>query len=199
MDTEELANVLQAEKTRIDQLDINDAVFNIYQRLHAEDFNVKELVARHMYDFIGDFSRNDRIYNLSTLYIVLRENGYEKERCAKLITYLNGNDLFEAFKLEFAEDVLEKMAESHVAFYPFDETANWDHCEHEVIRIVELLHDFLGTVLFSYRNVIVNNCSKETAQSNIDREYRKIAEFARQNCCEDILPKLDDIRKHYLD
>lgn len=199
MDTEELADALQTEKTRIDQLDINDIVFNIYQRLHAEDFNVKELVALHMYDFIGDLGSNSRIYNLSTLYIVLRENGYEKDHCAKLITYLNANDLFEAFSLDFAEDILEKMAESHVAFYPFDETTNWAHCEHEVRHIVDLLHDFLGTVLFSYRDVNRHKCLKEMAQSDIDKKYRKIVEFAKRNCCEDILPKLDIICKHYLD
>lgn len=203
MDTENLVEALKTEKSRIDQLGINEIVFNIYQRLYANDARVGELIARHMYDFIGRLSSHSRIYHLSTLYVILKECNCDEDVSAglykDLITYLNSNDLFENFGLKFAEDILDKMAENRVAFYSFDETTNYEHCEHEVTYIVDLLHSFLGTIVFSYRDVHLNNYSKEMAQSNIDNEYKNISACAKRLNCESILPKLDDIRKHALE
>ena len=190
-----ISNKLSEERRRIDCVENNAIVFNIYQKLVMSGKNVSDIIGVHLYDIIGIKDAEHRHFQLSMLYTILKQQGVSDEDLTDLAAYLNNKPIYEQFKLVFTEDILNTVSHGRVVLNQFGGTTSYKYFNDRFQLFYFGLENYLQSILIGLSSIRVNSWDRESAQSYVDKAWESLVKIAVEDEFHEILDKLQTFRK----
>lgn len=190
-----ISNKLSEERRRIDCVENNAVIFNIYQKLVMCGKNIADIVGMHLYDIIRINDIKHRHCRLSMLYTILKQQGIPEEDLSDLAAYLNDRPIYKQFKLVFTEDILDPVSRGRVALNRFGGTTSYKYFKDRFELFYEYFENYLQSILVAYTGVRVNSWDAESAQSYVNYAWENLVKIAVEDEFHEILNKLQLFRK----
>lgn len=190
-----LSNKLSEERRRIDCVENNAIVFNIYQKLVMNGTSIADIIGVHLYDIIGIDETEHRHRCLSMLYTILRQQNVSKEILLDLANFLNDKPICKQFQLNFTEDILEQVSHGRVALNQFGGTTSYKYFQDRFNLFYDYFENYLQSILVAHAGVRINSWDAESAQSYINKAWENLVKVSVADEFHEILDKLQLFRK----
>lgn len=191
----DMAEILSGERIKIDCVENNKIVFDIYQKLVMMDKQpLTEIISHHMSEYIETCDIELRHYPLSRLYVLVRQAGMKNEDLVDMIKYLNDRPIYRQFNIDFVNDILDSVVEGRVMYNYMVGSTNYKIFCYRFSIFYKSFENYLQSILIANSSIMNNTMDFESAQSYIDMNYNNLLKIAVEDEFEDIMDKVSVYR-----